>query len=488
MNILGLRIGATNTSAAVSVVEDSSVQPIRFEGHEVLPTIVAHCRDRWFVGHQAKALSLHPGADVFTDFFRNTEQQFEICGDAFSPSQLVAIVVREVRRQAELQIGDAIHHCVVSKPPYFTALECQALGEAVSSEMEVLAAIAEPICAIYGAQIDEIARSAFVVRMGGRSLDIAIASRHSPWGIVQIDGDRGFGGTDLDRALADWYMDHLSPGEREHLRTDPLAQRRLFADAERAKRMLTTGNDAILGPIPIGDRGPSAPELIRRAEFENLAQGVARHLDDVVDRALEQAAAESGMRLHHIDALMFYGGSASVPLLRRTLEERTGHAFTVGPAAGLSSRGAATIGAARFRGRKGEVPQDDAEPVQVCNVTSEPITVKTGDGRQVTVFERGTRLPACTRLEVSLGESTDEVRVPTYSGESLLGDFVAQLPMVLGAETIVLIEFLMDVDECVACSVSLPGGRSTAAANLLPSGAGGNEQVAAGRWIAFTSR
>lgn len=431
-----------------------TVQAITFDGEAVLPTAVGYNGARWLVGRDAKALMWRAGARVFVDFLRFGEQATEISGERFSPSQLAAIVVREVRRHAEVQLGGGIHKCILSTPAYLTMQEQQVLREAVSGELELLAAISEPVCGIFGAGISETAHGALIVRMGGRSLDVAIACRRSPWEVLAIDGNLRLGGVDLDRVLVDWYMMHLPSKEQDNLLADPSARRRLLEEAERAKCVLSTHDRAVLGPIPIDDFNATGPQEVTRAEFNHLANSIAQACGEVVERAVEQAK-ERGLSREEIDSFVFYGGSASVPILRRTLEERAGHSVSVPPsAATLSARGAAVIGARRFQADI-DKPVEEAS-LLTCIMAPEPISIKLAESQHLTVIERGTLLPVSVQHEFRLLELTDEVRIPMYEGETSLGDFVAPVPASIEPGTSVLLEFQLDADQQLACRISLP--------------------------------
>lgn len=482
MSILGIRLGATNTSAAVSSARDLTVKAITFDGEPVLPTVVGHDRGRWLVGRDAKALMFRPGASVCSDFLRFLDRPVEIGGYRLSPAELAAMVVREVRRHAEAQIGETIHRCVLSAPAYFGVQERQVLAQAAAyGGLELLATLSEPVCAIGGAGVSETARSAVVVRMGGRGLDVAIACRRSPWQVLLTDGDPHLGGVELDSVLADWYLGHLSSSERDEFRADPFAQRRLLEEAERAKRMLTTHDRATFAPFFLGDNRIAGRQEIARTEFEHLATGIAYRVGAVVERTIEQAR-DRGMSPDVIDSFVFYGGSASVPFLRRSLEERRGYRFSVPTtSATLSARGAALIAAQLFPAHEEEAHEDACEsPMMLCLVAPKPITIRLSDGQQIVVIERGTKLPVSVELGARVVEQTGEVRIPIYSGEELLGDFVARLSAIprLGAEAV--LEFQMDTDQHVACNISLLDAGVSVAADLVPSGASSREQVPAG--------
>lgn len=474
MRVLGLRIGTTNISAAVASADGLSAQSITFDGDVVLPTVVAHHGDEWFVGRRAKAFLLRPDAEVFVHFLHDQDEEQPV------RPQLVSIVVREVRRLAEVQIGEAIHHCVLSVPAYFGSREREVLEDGVRGELKVLATIQEPLCAIVGAEIAESSQAALVVRMGGGGFDVAVARRRSPWTIVQIDGDTHVGGAELDRLLADWYVERLAPKEQDYLRTHSQAQRRLLTEAERVKCILSTNGTAVFGPLTMGPAEISGAHEICRAEFDHLAESVADHLAAVVERCAEHAE-ERGVPLDQIDSFVFHGGSSAIPFLRKTLEERMRHPVAVPPAAAtLSARGAALIGAGWAKPGSDGAAEDDA--VLLCNLTAEEsISVELSDGRQLTVIERGTSLPISAQVNLSLVQWTDELRIPVYKGTSLVGDFVARMPALRGPGASVHLDFHMDSDQRIGCRVAIPDAGVTMAADLLPSRTSTRQEMPAGR-------
>ena len=452
MTILGLRIGNTNTTAAVTTGDGRS-RDLLFDGRRVLPSVVALHSDHWLVGQSAKSMQRKVSADIFSHFWRDVDTPLEVHGDRFMPSQILTMLVKEARKQAEAEIGQPIHKCSLSVPAHFSERDKNALRDAIPEDMELLGIAPDPICAVVASNLSETeTRTALVVRMGGTSLDVALVSNTDGcMQVLSIGGEQNTGGADLTRALAKWYAATQETTEFEQIRDNDSAWVSLLEEADRAKCTLSVQEDAVMGPIAFGDGQLTEPKRVTRNAFEAMCEAVARRFEDAVGATLGIAEMRIGVPSGDVHTVLFHGGCANVPFLSKRLEAITVSrvAITASPTTDCA-RGAAIIGHLR---KHEEV---DDESLCCCLVSEEEIGIRNADGGSIPVFQQGTSLPVARKLEMRLDLATDEIRVPVYRGQHHLGDLVAHFPQPAAPGSTILLEFQLDINGGLSGRVSIP--------------------------------
>ena len=478
MDILGIRIGSTNTSVAVVSTDDLTFREIWPHGRSSFPTMLVCDKGRWLVGEEARRFAGRHG-DVAVGFLQNP-QPIRLSGVEYARTDLTSILIREVRRQVEADLGRVVRHCAFATPAYFTEHQKGVLRDASQAAgLVTLSIYAEPFCALAATETfhSDSSRSALIVRIGGQSTDVAIATRFSPWQIVQTDGDLQLGGADLDQIVAQWYVGSRYPGELD--RVPSLFRRELLGAAERAKIELSVNDSAQIGPLYYDGSREIPGRVLTRGEFEQLADQVVSRMTAVVEHAVQLSGEKRNLRWDDLDSLVLHGGTTSMPLLRRRLNAllRPSIALELPNPATAAARGAALLAA--LAARHGF---DEGPAASTSRFSSSSISVGSME-RRVLVLDRGHVLPASVSLTMQ-AEGTDPsnvasrpfldwtagvLRLPLYEADSHVGDFVARLPPAVDLKdrTIVL-EFLVDSDERVACDALIPETQWKVTAELVP--------------------
>ena len=467
LQVLGLRVGTTNTTTAVATADGLS-RALLFDGGNVLPSVVAHHAGRWLVGSPAQALYFQGCADVASGFWRDIDTPLELCGDRFMPSQLVAMLVSEARRQAELQVGEPIHNCFVSVPAHFTERHKNALRDSIPQDMELLGVGSDPVCALVACDLAEKETDiALVTRMGGKSLDVGLVTNSDGCKqVLSIGGDQNLGGADLAHALAEWYASTLSSStEQRQIRNDAHAWASLLEMADRAKHALSVQEDVLIGSVALGNGQLTEPKRVTRSAFEAMCEGVSQRFQEVVENTLREAETRIGLSARDVGTVLFHGGSSNAPFLRRRLEKITGVGVHHTPSpATACARGAALLG-------QHGTYEDPNDNIHCCLVViDEQIEIGSTDGRSILVFELGTSLPVARQVEMHVNRATDEIQIPVFKGQKHLGDLVAHFPASIEPGCTVLLEMRLDTNGAVGGRVSVPHMQWVTEATLVGKG------------------
>ena len=121
MAILGIDLGTTNSLAAVWRNGRSELIPNAAGGY-LTPSAVSVDEDgSILVGQAAKdRLISHPDRTAARfKRYMGTQKVFSLGGRLFRPEELSALVLRRLREDAEVYLGEPVTEAVISVPAYF---------------------------------------------------------------------------------------------------------------------------------------------------------------------------------------------------------------------------------------------------------------------------------------------------------------------------------------------------------------------------------
>ena len=346
--IIGIDLGTTNSCIAVVEAVAPRVLPNR-EGSRTTASIVAFTEDGdRLVGQIAKRQAItNPQNTVFAvkrligrkyedpnvqrarsvlpytlAEAANGDVNIQIRDRQYSPEEISAFILREIKGFAEEALGEAVNEAIITVPAYFNDSQRQATKDAGRiAGLDVLRIINEPTAAAlaYGVDQRHGSKTIAVYDLGGGTFDISILELSE--GIFEVRstaGDTYLGGEDFDQRIMDWLIAEFKRETGVDLRTDRMALQRLKEAAERAKCELSTATEAPLN-LPFISADESGPRhLVRsltREEFETL-------VGDLVERTEAPVPRRPGA-----------GGAARRPG-RRGAAGRRPDAHAAGPAAG----------------------------------------------------------------------------------------------------------------------------------------------------------
>jgi len=238
-----------------------------------------------------------------------------IAGREYTPEELSAMILREVRQRA----GNPTQ-AVITVPAYFDDSQRQATRDAGRiAGLDVLRIVNEPTAAALAYGLHQRRQGIIAVYdLGGGTFDCSILQLNE--GVFQVlatHGDTFLGGDDFDRAIMEvvarehgWDLTHRDPQLLQHLRDA----------AEATKIALSTQSTATLRlDLPTQEKRPAiqVERPFTREELEEL-------LRPFIDRSLQccQAALrDAQLRPQQIDEVVLVGGSTRIPYVRRRVAE-----------------------------------------------------------------------------------------------------------------------------------------------------------------------
>ncbi len=236
----------------------------------------------------------------------------------FTPPEVSAYVLRQLKRNAERFFGAPVTQAVVTVPAYFNDAQRQATKDAGRmAGLEVLRLVNEPTAAALAYGLDRAKVGTIAVYdFGGGTFDISILKlRDGIFEVQSTNGDTHLGGDDIDNLLLAIALDEIYAEHGVDLRVHPGAVQALRKAAIEAKIQLSSEPAAHFDiELPNGDR---YQREIPRGVFEQL-------IEPVLERTAapcKQAMLDAGVIPEDIDEVVLVGGSTRIPAVRQLVDD-----------------------------------------------------------------------------------------------------------------------------------------------------------------------
>src|SRR5260370_3776727 len=201
----------------------------------------------------------------------------------FTQPEISAIVLRQLKRNAERYFGKPVTQAVITVPAYFNDAQRQATKDAGRiAGLEGLPLDNEPTAASLAYGLDKNKEGIVAVYdLGGGAFDISILKLHEGiFEVIATNGDTHLGGDDIDNLLITIALDDILGDMKLDLRRNAAAMqaiRKAVIDAKIAlsSQEATTLDVDLSAAVPAGSEVPAPYRReITRAQFEQLIEPV----------------------------------------------------------------------------------------------------------------------------------------------------------------------------------------------------------------------
>jgi molecular chaperone DnaK len=239
----------------------------------------------------------------------------------FTPPEISAFILRQLKRNAERFFGGPVTKAVVTVPAYFNDAQRQATKDAGRiAGLEVLRLVNEPTAASLAYGLDKKQNGIVAVYdLGGGTFDVSILKLSDGiFEVIATNGDTHLGGDDIDNLLiavavsdirGDLGIDVARNGESMAKIRKAVIEAKIALSSEPSTKL----------DIELAD-GKHYRREITREQFEQLIR-------PIIDRAVapcKQALKDAGLKPEQIDEVVLVGGSTRIPKVRTLVKELFG--------------------------------------------------------------------------------------------------------------------------------------------------------------------
>jgi molecular chaperone DnaK len=434
--IVGIDLGTTNSG--VSVVQNGAPVMLLSGSERIIPSVVGYsdASKSWLVGTPARNQYVLDPDNTTRSIKRKmgSDVRVSMGGQEFTPQQVSAFILRELKGIAERDLGEPVSDVVITVPAYFTDAARQATHDAGRiAGFNVRRIINEPTAAALAYGLNQIKdQMVLVYDLGGGTFDVSLVELMG--GIVEVRASHGntqLGGDDFDQLLAEAIATRFEDQHEVDLRQDRRAWARLLRAAETAKIQLSAHPYIWVKEEYIAEKNGVPLHLeyeANRKDFEELIQPMLEQTLDSVKQVLADAKIETGQ----LQQVLLVGGSSYIPAVWELLADH----LNIEPQMSINPEEVVALGAgvqaAIIEGEPIDAILVDVTPHSLGIAVAEPFMYQVISDRFKSLIRRNTTIPTSREEKFyALYPDQDTILVQVYQGENTiashntpLGDFL----------------------------------------------------------------
>lgn len=392
--VIGIDLGTTKSCVAVMEKGKPVIIP-NTEGGMVTPSVVAISgTGERIIGENARRrAATNVDNTIFgAKRYIRTDKSYTIEDREYSPTQILAMIIKKMKADAENYLWEKVTEAVITVPDYYGVCHRQEVREAAElAGLERVRIVNETSVAgvayWFKNRHHEKEEKIMIYDLGGGSLSVAVLELGD--GVIEswaVNGDNHVGGDDFDDRIVEWMLDELRKTEGVDLSCDKAAVHRLKEAAETAKKelsqvMVTHIHVPFITVTAEGAR--HFDRSLTRAQFDELTH-------DLVEKTavhMQNVMKDAGLTFSDLSQVLLVGGSTRIPAVQDKVRQMTGKE----PSKSLNQDECVAIGASVCGGKlAGDAGAGD---ILLLDVIPLSLSIETMGGVATRVIERNTTIP-----------------------------------------------------------------------------------------------
>ncbi len=346
-HIIGIDLGTTYSAVATIGSNGHPYILKNQNGGDLTPSVIYFDPDGTIlVGTDAKD-KLQEGEENIAMFFKrnmgNPDFRFYAGDKEYTATDLSAILLRKLKEDAEIALGETITEAVITVPAYFNDIQrTETIKAGKMAGLDVKRIINEPTAAAitYGISRDTV-QKVLVYDLGGGTFDVTILEvTPDEIRVLATGGDHELGGKDWDDCILSYVVEQF----KDEFGVDPSDELEVYNDlalqCENLKKRLTQRQS---DSITVRYKGFSRKYDFSRQQFEELTS----YLMNSTQAKAEEVLADAGLTWRDISGALLVGGSTRMPMVENWVRQMSGHE----PVRGINVDQAVAFGAAVLAGQ-----------------------------------------------------------------------------------------------------------------------------------------
>jgi len=346
----------------------------------------------------------------------------------YSPPEISAMVLTELRLDAEAFLGEPVSKAVITCPAYFNDSQRNATKDAGRiAGLDVIRIINEPTSAAlaYGFGRAQQEKQVAVFDLGGGTFDFTVL--HMFKGVFEVEatgGDSLLGGEDFDARIIDWLAEPFLAKHGIDLRKDKMALQRLRDAAEKAKCELSSLKNVEINLPFISATQRSGPLHLQTSLTRELLETMTEELVDRCLKVCERVMAEAKVHPGALGDVLLVGGQTRMPRIQAAVKNLFGR----DPSKNVNPDEAVALGAAI----QGSMLLHEDSEMLLLDVTPHSLGIAIAGGFFQRIIPKNTTVPTSAHhVFTTVKDDQPSAKITVLQGESelavdneLLGEFM----------------------------------------------------------------
>jgi len=349
-------------------------------------------------------------------------------GTPISIPEVSAMILRELKLDAEAFFGRPVEKAVITVPAYFNDAQRQATKDAgVLAGLDVMRIINEPTAAALAfGHGRTITGKLAVFDLGGGTFDISLLQlKKGVYEVIATSGDTFLGGEDFDSRVIEWLVFGFAKELGADLRKEKMALQRLRDASEKAKRELSDARETrvdlpFLYTMPSGGAALHLQRDLSRDKLQELT-------GDLVERTIRKTAqvlADAGISPRELTEVVLVGGQTRMP----AVQEAVRRFFSREPSKGVHADEVVALGAAI----QANALVSGTADILLLDVTPQSLGIMVAGGFANVIIPKNTTIPTgASHRFTTVRDNQEGARILVLQGDEdeaakneLLGEFV----------------------------------------------------------------